>query len=68
MPSLVLLDVFLNVPNDHTVILFKANRRRLDHIGFWHFSGSIIWDWNDGTVGHSRMSQEMGFEFRGSDL
>ena len=59
MPSLVLLDVLLNVSNDHAIVFFKANRSGLDHICFGHFSGSVIWNRNDCTVGHMRMCEEM---------
>ena len=44
MPCFVLLDMFLDFPREHAVIILQAHRRRLDDESFGKLAGGIVRD------------------------
>jgi hypothetical protein len=64
----MILNMLRDMSHNKPIRILKTNLRRLDNVGFWDFSGSVVWDGNDGTVGDVRVGEKMGFEFGRRDL
>jgi hypothetical protein len=64
----VLLDVFLNLACDNTVVLLDADRGRLYNECFWYFASLLVWYLDDGAVGNVWMGEKMCFQLGGCDL
>ena len=68
VPRFLLLDIFLDVARQQAVAVLQSDRGRLDNESLGQLARSIIRDRYHSRVGHGRVSQEMCFELRGSDL
>ena len=68
MPGFVLLDIFLDLSDEHPVIFFQTNRRRLDDEGFGEFASSIVRDGNDSGIANRRVCQKMSFKLSRRNL
>lgn len=68
MPGFVLLNVFLDFPHEHAIIVFQTHGRRLHNKGFWQFTSGIVRDGNDCYVTNSRVFQKVSFELSRRNL
>lgn len=65
---LVVLDVFLNPPDQHALVLLEADGCGFDDEGFRQLAGGVVRDGDHGCVGDSGVGEEVRFEFGGGDL
>lgn len=68
MPRLFLLDMLLDTPDRHAVVLFQPHGRCLDDVGFREFACGVVGDGDDADVCDGRVGEEVGFELGGGDL
>ena len=68
MPTLLLLDIFTNLPARHRFTLLQPNTVRFHNVRFGDFTAAFVRHGDHGAVGHGRVVEEAGFQLRGGDL